>query len=105
MYQSLKLTLLLTLVLLVRDSQQSSDLLAYRIHSSNPEISYFINYLDNLFYILSQTLNEYRAEAHSSNATGESAPTELVRNSTCFNHLEYTVSMARKETPWAIQSK
>lgn len=99
MYQSVRLTLALTLVLFAKNSRQSSDLLTYQIHSSNQEISYFINYLDHLFHILNQTLSEYEIETPA-NRTGE-----LVRNSTCFNHIEHSILMARKETPWAIQSK
>lgn len=110
MYQIVRLSLLVIL-LFVEHSSQSSDLPNYpNYHSSNQEISYFIHYLDNLFHILDQTLDEYRVDA--SNVTDDyaeyaidSEQTELKINSTCFNHLKHTVEMARKESPWAIQSK
>lgn len=102
MYQSNKLTLFIFIILFVQNSKQTSDLDQFQILSSNQEISYFINYLDNLFLILNQTLNEYSTELSISNLNESSSD---FKNSTCFNHLRYTIEMAKKETPWALQSR
>ena len=98
MYQKL---ILFILLILAKNSSSSSDLLNYQMYSSNSEISYFINYLDHFLSILNQSLNEID-NSHYSNNTNE-----LIRNSTCFNHIQYSINMARKEQPesWALQSK
>lgn len=88
------------LLILAKNSSQSSDLLNYQIYSSNQEISYFMNYLDNLLHLLNQTLNEYK------DLPVEPSDDGLIKNSTCFRHLQYTVETARKdEAPWAMKCK